>query len=183
MSRFLIASLGVSLLSLGLVAGCDNKGGEFKKATDLKTAEHGHDHDHGHEEGPHHGALMEVGKEAAHLEVLVDDEGHTLHAYLLGPDAKAPLTTASAPLVLKVEGHGEVSVPAKPLTGEADGQTSHWELMDEKLVHALIDDGYVHGKTEVTVGGQKHLVDLDIHFEEDHDHAHGPGMAAEPAAK
>jgi hypothetical protein len=58
--------------------------------------DHDHDADHGHhhqhaEKGPHGGALVAIGQDDAHLEVVLDPETGTLTAYVLDGAAEKPI--------------------------------------------------------------------------------------------
>lgn len=88
---------GVSMASmLALTAGGCEPAPVAKPAPAPKVADaHDHDHDHDHdskegghhhahgEKGPHGGALVALGEEAAHVEIVLDAETGKLTAYVL----------------------------------------------------------------------------------------------------
>lgn len=152
------------LLSAGLL-GCTGGGGDFKSAKDLPVAHAPHAHEHEH--GPHGGELIELGNEEFHAELVIDDKAHALHIYLLGPDAKTAVTTAAEEVTLNVEGGSALVL--KPAADQEAGQTTKFELVDEKAVHGLTEAGFLHGGLQVKIGDKAFTAPLDIHFD-GHDH-------------
>lgn len=63
-----------------------------------------HDHDHGHhhhaEKGPHGGALVAIGQDDAHLEIVLDAETGTVTAYVLDGAAEKPVAIKQESLQL-----------------------------------------------------------------------------------
>jgi hypothetical protein len=87
--------------------------------------------EHAHEKGPHGGALIVVGEEAAHLEVLHDEEAGRVTVHVLGGDMK-PLAIPT-PLVLNFSHDGKpVQLQGTP-EGAAGGNASVWVFVDEAL--------------------------------------------------
>ncbi len=163
----LVAAFGMML------AGCGD-GGNYKAAKDLPPAGHDeHGHSHGeHAHGPHGGELVELGKEEFHAELVVDDLDHVIKVYLLGPDAKTAATTDAPELSIVPEG-ATAAWALKPAEGQPAGMVSEFVLADEKIVHDLLDAGFVHGELKIKIGTTPYIGHLDVHFEEkpDHDHA------------
>lgn len=160
-----------------LLVGCGD-GGNFKPVKELPQAgheEHGHD-EHAH--GPHGGELIELGKEEFHAELIVDDKTHSLKVFLLGPDAKTAATTDAPELSIVPEGATTAWV-LKPAEGQPEGMVSEFVLVDEKVVHDLLDAGFLHGDLKIKIGGTPFNAGLDIHFHGDHDHDHGDEMKKE----
>ena len=81
-----------------------------------------HEHDHGHahpSEGPHHGALIELGKEDYHAEIVHDEKTDTVTIYIL---------VTSKPLCQALDGHGatgrlSVEIGGKMYGGKVGGHT------------------------------------------------------------
>ncbi len=157
----------LAVLGVGLV-GCDG-GGAYKSTKELpvpKADAHGHD-EHAH--GPHGGELVELGKEEFHAELVVDEKAHAIKAYLLGPDAKTAATTDAAELTIVME-DGKSSFVLKPAEGQPAGMAAEFVLADEKVVHDLLDAGFIHGDLKIKIGGTSYNGHLDVHFHGDHDH-------------
>ena len=86
-----------------MLTGCGgDSGADKKKATANNTAKGHDDHDHDHgdeghhhhhhaEKGPHNGALVSIGHEDAHLEIVLDKETGTITAYVLDGAAEKPV--------------------------------------------------------------------------------------------
>lgn len=174
------SGLAVAGVLWGALAGCGGPSGEYKKAKDLPVATAaGHDHDHA-AEGPHHGSLIELGKEEFHAELVIDAKAHALRVYLLGPDAKADATTAAAELSIAVEGGPTLTL--KPAAGSAEGKHSTFELVDEKAVHDIAEAGFLHGTLTVQVGEKSFSGGIDVHLHGDHEHMDEAKPAAEKPA-
>ena len=156
--------------SVGLL-GCQGEG-EFKTADQLPAPsadDHGHDHGHGHgEEGPHHGALVELGEEEFHAEIVLDPKTHTLKVYVLGPDAKTAAATTATEVTITPEGGSPLVL--KAASEQPEGGTSLFELTDETALHDLIEAEFLHGQLAIRVGEKDFDEFVDAHF--DHDHAH-----------
>ena len=87
----------------------------------------------GHEHvAPHGGALVELGEELAHLELVHDPTTGTLTAYVLDGEAEQAVRVSASALELQVTPPGgtasTASLPAKAnaLTGEAVGDSSQF---------------------------------------------------------
>lgn len=171
---------GISALCLGLLIGC-GPSAEYKTNEQLKT-ERGHDHDHddhGHgAAGPHGGAIVELGEEEYHAEIVVDDKTHSLMVYLLGKDAKTASPIAATEVTVGLGGDKSVTLKAAPLEGEEEGKASKFELVDEKVVHDLLDAGFLHGSLKVQIGEKAYEGHIDAHF----DHDDGDHKDEKPAA-
>lgn len=158
----------VAVLGLA-VAGC-NSGGDFKAVKELPKAADDHGHNHAeHAHGPHGGELVELGKEEYHAEFLVDGKTHSVKVYLLGPDAKTAATTTAVDITIAPE--GKPAFTLKPAEGQPEGMVSEFVLADEKVVHDLMDAGFIHGDLKVKIGGTPYNGHLDAHFDHEHEHA------------
>lgn len=173
---------GISALCLGLLIGC-GPSAEYKTSEQLKT-ERGHDHDHDHEHGaagPHGGSLVELGDKEYHAELVVDEKSHSLVVYLLGKDAKSASPIAATEVTVGLGGDKSATLKAAPQAGDGEGKASKFELADEKVVHDLLDAGFLHGSLKVKIGEKAYEGHIDAHFEHDHDHDHADEKKTEAA--
>lgn len=121
------------ILSLCLVA-C---GGESSSAT---HDQHEHDHGSGHvHHAPHGGTLIEIGAHQANIEVLFDAKTGQVDVYILGPHAERSLRLADKMIPIQFTlGEQVIEANLMPqasaLSGETVGDTSHFQLIDERLI-------------------------------------------------
>lgn len=175
MVRFSLIACLVLGLSCGAI-GC-NGSSDYKTPSAIK-ANPLPDHGHG-EKGPHGGGIVELGEEEFHAEIVVDHDDHKLIVYVLGKDAKTPEAVAGTEITMTPEGKDALTLKAAPQTGDAEGKASKFELVDDALVHALLDAGFLHGDLRITIGEKPFLGHVDYHLDGGHhDHAEKP---AEPA--
>jgi len=164
----------VAMLSGGLILGsigCSGGKSDYKKTTELKKAPAAKEHAHEHgAKGPHGGGLIELGEEEFHGEVVVDHDDHAVRVFLLGKDAKTAATTTAKEVTLTPKGKDALKLTAKPQAGDGEGKTSQFELVDDKIVHELMDAGFIHGVLRVTIGDKPYTGDVDYHLDGDHDH-------------
>jgi hypothetical protein len=99
---------------------------------------------------PHKGTLVELGEEFAHLELVLNPQTGTLTAFVLDGEAEQSVRIAqpAIELALRLPGSGKdlaLALPAvqNPLTGEAVGQTSQFQLQHEALKGATRFSGTV----------------------------------------
>jgi len=171
MVRFsFVASLAIGL-ACGAV-GCNNSS-EYKSASEVKKAAPLPDHDHG-AKGPHGGGIIELGEEEYHAELVIDHDSHAVVLYVLGKDAKTPELVSATEVTVTPEGKDSLTLKATPQAGEAEGKTSKFELVDDAVVHALMDAGFVHGTLRISIGDKPYNGKIDYHLDEaghdDHDH-------------
>ncbi len=178
-----ITSLSLALASaLGLcAAGCSPAAppvpasGGTVTTPPPGTVAPAHD-DHGHaSEGPHHGALVELGNEEYHAEVVHDDATGSVTVYLLDSSAKKSVTTTAAEVVINLK-HGDspeqFKLAAQPEDGNPAGQTSRFTLTDKELVEHL-DDAASAAKLNITIGDTPYsgTIPAGDHAEHGHEHA------------
>ncbi|HTN02959.1 MAG TPA: hypothetical protein VL132_13825, partial [Planctomycetaceae bacterium] len=76
------------------------------------------------------------------------------------------------------------TLKAAPLEGEGEGKASKFELADEKVVHDLLDAGFLHGSLKVQIGEKAYEGHIDAHFDHDHDdHKDEKPAADKPAGE
>jgi hypothetical protein len=162
-----LAPLGVLLSVLvWTLAGCN----QAPPSPPPPAHDHAHDHAHG-EHGPHEGELIELGSGKYHAELVHDEAAKLVTIYLLGGDAKSAAPIAEESLVVSavVDGKPEKFVlAAKPLEGEAEGQSSRFESSEEALATA-IDNPASKANLSVTIEGRPYVAPLA----HDHSHEHG----------
>lgn len=162
----IFAILGCSIL----VLGCNQPQGNFKTAKQIqdekKAAGHSgtadpDDHDHG--AGPHGGAIVELGDEEYHGEVVVDGKTHQLTVYLLGKDAKTPAPVEVPHVTVVTEDNEKLQLTAVAAAGSS--AASEFVLQDEAKVDAIVKAGYLHGSLQVDIKGKPYRGDIDAHFD------------------
>lgn len=135
------------------------------------TEEHkegdGHAHKEGAhaEEGPHHGHLIELGKEEYHAELTHDEAAKTVTVYLLDGEAKSavPIPDPDITLNLVVGGKPtQFKLPAKPQTGDPEGESSCFSIADEALLEAL-EAPKTTGRLNITIKGKDFVGTVEHH--------------------
>ena len=142
-------------VSLWAVGGCTQK---QPAAPPASSASHGHDA-HGHPStGPHHGALIELGDEAYHGELLHDEQAGTITIYILDGHAKREVPVAEDGVVLNLMLEGsprQIPLTARPTTSDPAGQSSRFELSDAEISEAL-DQQQARARIRVSIGGKSY---------------------------
>lgn len=90
-----------------------------------RDGDHGHHHHHA-EKGPHGGALVAIGEDDAHLEIVLDGETGKLTAYALDGEAEKPISIKQAKL--------QLALTLEPAGGGADKKD---DLPDSTLLLML----------------------------------------------
>ena len=175
--------LVVGALSGLLAVGCDGANSNYKTAKELSGGKSAVD-EHEHGAGPHGGAIVELGNDEYHAELVLDGQAHVLRVYMLGGDAKTTSPVTVSEITVVTEDNQSLKLPAKPQVGDTDGKSSLFELVDEKAVEGLEKAGYLHGSLQLEIAGKPYRGDIDAHFDGsahgDHDHA---DHKEQPAAK
>jgi hypothetical protein len=90
--------------------------------------------------GPHKGALIELGEEEYHAELVNDEKTHTATIYLLDGAVKenVPIPAKDISISLKHDGKTETfKLKAVPQKTDPAGLSSMFSLKDRELVHDL----------------------------------------------
>ncbi len=175
---------GGVLAILGGVAACGSERGAGQPASDSPAvaaapaspdasgAHDDDDDDHGghHHDAPHGGALVELGNEFAHLEIVLDSALGQLTVYVLDGEASTGvrLRTPSLRLTIQLPSGAPpfelaLSAVANSLTGETAEESSVYIGQDSRLTGV----GRLTGKVgSVTVRGQT-FSDVSISYPED----------------
>lgn len=126
-------------------------------------------------EGPHHGTLIELGKEDYHAELVHDDATDTVTIHILDSTATkaVPIPATQLTLNLRVGGKPRQFVlPALVPDGAAAGPTSAFTATDKELCRAL-DAHDATGRLNVEIGGKVYVGKVGAHAHGPaHDHAH-----------
>lgn len=163
-----------TLLGVGLI-GCN---GSPKASGGADEHEHseGDGHDHGDEhahptEGPHHGALIELGNEEYHAELVHNDEAGTVTIYLLDGHAEAPVNTSSPEITINVTMDGQGNQFKLPAVDATAGKSSEFASSDPALAKALDAEG-AKAQLVVTIGEKQYRGSVAHDHDHDHEHDH-----------
>ena len=121
-------------------------------------------------EGPHHGVLVELGKEEYHVEVTHDATSVTL--YVLDSSAKQPVPIDASQVTINVLHDGapeQFVLPASPDAADPAGSSSRFTLNDAELVGHL-DDVSSAPKLSLTIAGTPYRGEIK-HAHDGHDHS------------
>lgn len=110
-------------------AGCRTPASEQQSASQGAPAEHEH-------RAPHGGTLIEIGKEFAHIELVLDRSSGAMTAYMLDGEAEESVRIAQPAIDLVVESPApagrvvRLEARGSVLTGETPGDTSEFGAAD-----------------------------------------------------
>ena len=162
----LVLQVAPALLSASLWTGVVTADGPGRtSAPSVAKDEHGHEHP---SEGPHHGDLVELGKEEYHAEIVHGKEGK-ITIYLLDHEAKKSVPTEAKQVMINLVHQGKAEqykLPAAPDKGDPTGKTSRFSLTDKHLAEDLDADGSM-AKLVITINGKQYTGKIA----HDHDHA------------
>jgi len=123
-------------------------------------------------EGPHHGTLIELGKEDYHAEMVHDEATDTITIHILDSSATRPVPIAAKQLTLNMRIDGkprQFVLPAVVQDGAAArGPASAFAATDKELCQALDAVG-VSGRLNVEIGDKVYVGTIGGHS---HDHTH-----------
>lgn len=139
------------LLVIASTLGCDQGASPVpSKEASVATAEK---HDHSHE-GPHHGSLIELGKEEYHAEFVHDANSVTI--YVLDNTAKSAVPIDASEVLINLVHDGkpeQFALVAAPETNDPNGKSSRFASSDAALVRH-IDNDSVRSKLSLTINGK-----------------------------
>lgn len=145
-------------------------------ATAWAVADDGHNHEGGHPtKGPRGGALVELGNEELHAELLHDDETGVITVFMLDNEARKYVSVTSQELVIQVRHENQAEqfrLKAKPQKGDREGLTSCFAIRNPRLV-SLLDDHHTEARMGIKIGDRS-IVGKIAHV---HDHEHGDAHA------
>lgn len=123
-------------------------------------------HAHAHPtEGPHHGSLIELGREDYHAELVHDDTTDTVTIYILDAAAAKAVPIAAKQLMLNVRAAGKVQqfpLAAQPQTTDPDGSSSAFAATDKQLC-TLLDTKGSSGRLNVEIAGKRYVGQVGGH--------------------
>ncbi|MDX1924889.1 MAG: hypothetical protein SFV81_00145 [Pirellulaceae bacterium] len=122
-------------------------------------------------EGPHHGSLIELGKEEFHAELVHDDKSVSI--YILDSAAKSAVPIDASDIVINLLHDGkpeQFKLAAMPDAGDPSGKSSRFVSKDAELA-GHIDDESAKPKLNVTINGKGYRGVIE-HSHEGHDHKH-----------
>ncbi len=158
--------LGIVLFSVSfacmILTGCDGNKATPTSAPTAATQHAEHDHP---SEGPHHGELIELGKEEYHAELLHDDATHTMTVYVLDSTAKLTVPIEAKELVVNLVVAGkpkQFRLSAKPDPKDPAPLSSCFTLVSEALCEAL-DDKTMTGRINLEINGKAFVGTLAPH--------------------
>ena len=174
MNRFSLSFPQTVLLAAGLAASmtfsprpaCAQGAAKPKAAP---AAEHDHAHP---DKGPHGGALIELGNEKYHAELLLDDKTQTVTVYLLDGTAKkeVPIPAKFIRINIKRSGKGEqYQLRPAPQKQETAGKTARFALKDANLCNRLHAEG-IDARLVVEIDGKSYSGSVVHDHDHDHDH-------------
>jgi len=164
----------VAVLASGALVGCSGTSpiNANSHATDRDHHESdGHDHAHP-AEGPHHGQLIELGKEEYHAELMHDEASRTVAIYVLDNEAKnaVPIEAKEVTVNLVVGGKpSQFTLSAAPQESDPAGKASRFQLADEKLCDGLDAEGTT-GRLNLEIAGKPFTGEVAHHDHADHKH-------------
>lgn len=185
-SRWVLPVFVAAGVAVWTFAGCSDSGTAGKQPTAPAAghdehAEHEHGHHHHHaEKGPHDGALVAIGEDAAHLELVLDAETGKLTAYVLDGEAKAAVAVKQESLTIaftvahagekKDELPEQSTITLAAVNPADDGTASEFAGQSDELKNVKDFDAAL---TAITVGGKEHKgVSFNYPKGNEHDHHH-----------
>lgn len=154
-----------AITAMLLVGGIGCSSGDTTTAPATKTSHVRADHP---EKGPHQGALIELGDEEYHAELVHDEKQDTVTIYILDSAATDAVPIEMDTITIHVRGKGgsqKFPLKADRIDGEPEGTSSRFSSSDEKL-HQAIDAKGAEARLQLTINGQSYSGDLP------HDHGH-----------
>ncbi len=135
------------ILSAAAFAACSSENGDGSDATDEN---HGHAH-----EGSHGGALIEIGDEVAHVELVHDASTGKVTLYLTGSDTKTPLQIADAPELKLMTADGPKVVATLPAGTDSKG-ASQFSATDP-----LLKTDPLKGRISLRIDGKPYSPEIE----------------------
>lgn len=162
--------LALVLGTLPIFCGCGEKAaGPRDGAVSMDGTPSGTADSHAHpSEGPHHGALVELGNGEFHAEIV--HTGDTVTVYILDSSVSRPVPIDAQDVTINVVHENQpeqFKLPASPEASDAAGKSSRFALQDPELVQHL-DSSASAPRLMITINGTPYRA--EVHH--DHDHAH-----------
>ena len=159
--------VGLTLLALNVMPVCKAFAEDKKSAPSKSAAKEAHGHAHA-SQGPHKGALIELGDEEYHGEIILDEKAHLVTIYLLGSNAKDSVPVAATEVVINLK-HGDkpeqFKLKAVPQKSDPTGKSSRFSVKNSELIEDL---HHAQAQLRVKISGKSFVGKITIG---DHDHA------------
>lgn len=120
-------------------------------------------------EGPHHGTLIELGKEDFHAELVHDDATDTATIYILDTSATKAVPIVAKKITLNMLAAGkphQFHLTATPQAGDPDASASAFALADKSLGQ-ILDVKDATGRLSVEIGGKVYVGQVEGHAHKD----------------
>lgn len=95
-------------------------------------------------EGPHHGGLIELGKEEYHAELVHDEDAEQVTIYVLDGSAKTAVPIEAKEVTINVQHDGQpeqFQLAAQPDQGDPEGKSSRFISDNAELIEHLDEEG------------------------------------------
>ncbi|MCM2373024.1 hypothetical protein [Aporhodopirellula aestuarii] len=165
------------LLACFTLIGCSNKNAQNDSPDDssgplviddLPPLMDGDSHP---EHGPHGGELIELGKEAFHIEMLHGTGSVAM--YMLDGSAIEPVAIEASKLTVSLKHDNEVrsfDLAADPQADDASGKSSRFTSTDAEMDHWM--ESGAEGAVIVEIEGKSYTGKISHDHDHDHDHDH-----------
>jgi hypothetical protein len=152
-----------AILAISFVQfGCEKKESHRRERGGAHESDAHHEHT-----APHGGTLVVLGEEFAHVEFVLEKATGKLTGYVLDSEAEKPVRLSQGAIELKIDrlnsGHTvalHLIAVANVLTGETQGDTSHFAGQSDELIGAT---EFHAAFVAIAVKGQT-FVDVDFEF-------------------
>ncbi len=152
-----------AILAISFVQfGCEKKESHRRERGGAHESDAHHEHT-----APHGGTLVVLGEEFAHVEFVLEKATGKLTGYVLDGEAEKPVRLSQGAIELKIDrlnsGHTvalHLIAVANVLTGETQGDTSHFAGQSDELIGAT---EFHAAFVAIAVKGQT-FVDVDFEF-------------------
>ena len=138
-------TVGLAVATFTVLTGCakpDEEAGPQEVSENPPPPPPGSEHP---TEGPHHGSLIELGKEEYHAELVHDEKAKTVTIYLLdGPTAKESVAADAKEVAINVKHDGkpeQFKLMAQPDERDPERKSSRFVSNDAELIEHLDEEG------------------------------------------
>jgi len=159
------------------LCGC---GGSEKPVVEGGPPVIGHEGGDAHEdahasEGPHHGHLIELGKEDYHAELIHEESTHEVIVFVLDSAAKERVPIEAKELLINISSGKkptQYSLSAAPDAVDPGDKSSRFMLRSEDLCDSICASG-AKGRVNITINGKTYSGAIEHVAHAGHEHAHG----------
>lgn len=166
-----IRLLGLASLLL-VFTGCGSSDGPVVITDGPPDVSVGGGHSHANT-GPRGGAIIELGSENYHAELVDDTAANSVTIYLLGGDAKTAVAIPAEEITINIR-HGEQAeqfkLKAMPTKDDPAGSSSRFGITDKHLTDDLHDET-LKPQLVVEIDGKQYRGEIAHDHDHGHDHA------------